>query len=142
MTQALQYIKDKAKVLGACEEARLDSITNEAKLIQLLFTPQGREFCKRHRFPSVRAIRALAPSKYIIQEDMPKPIRIYGNKVFVGCRNSLRISARNRLHRVILMHGAELDIEVGAYCAVTICQIGNDNRCTVQAHETAAVDYD
>lgn len=48
-------IKNKALECGACK--LIESAESIADLVALMETPQGREFCKKHRFPTLDILR-------------------------------------------------------------------------------------
>lgn len=48
-------IKNKALECGACK--LIESAESIADLVALMGTPQGREFCKKHRFPTLDILR-------------------------------------------------------------------------------------
>lgn len=134
MSKALQAITQTALELGACDMIR--DVRSEDELLQVLFTPQGREFCKLNRFPSIQMIDQLQPHKTMLRLQDPCPHELHNPyRLAVVGKLSLPLSIsytkRNRLFRLILMHGAEVTLHLAPYCSVQIVEIGQGNSYTI-----------
>lgn len=131
MSKALQDITQTALELGACDMIR--DVRSESELLQVLFTPQGREFCKRNCFPSIRMIDQLQPHKTMLRLQDPCPHELHNpSRIAVVGKLSLPLSIsytkRNRLFRLILIHGAKVTLRIAPHCQVQITEVGRDNR--------------
>lgn len=134
MSKALQAITQTALELGACDMIR--DVRSEDELLQILFTPQGREFCKLNRFPSIRMIDQLQPHKTMLRLQDPCPHELHNpSRLAVVGKLSLPLSIsytkRNRLFRLILMHGASVTIRLATNCLVQLVEIGEGNSYTI-----------
>ena len=124
----LNRLKQEATRLGAC--AKLDGANDYMALSRLLFSPQGREFCEKHNFPSLTMFQQMKP--YITE----------GMGVFVDfgrvCRSNdkdialigdscgeLVFDENKTVHTIILMHGAKAVITASNYAVLLIVRVGN-----------------
>lgn len=119
----LSDIKSKASKLGACDKlGKVDSVDG---LANLLFSPQGVEFCEKTGFPDTDTLRLLPETdrerhgvfldKGIINVHNPKKIAVFGNTVL----NSVYDGAAES-YKVLLMHGAKAVITASGYAVVSI----------------------
>ena len=96
--------------LGACEKS--STATDWKSLCWLLFSPQGVEFCEKHNFPSIEQFRELESenlSDFGVFIDKGKISRINDSCIaLVGnTRGELVFDDNTKVHKVIVMHGAE-----------------------------------
>lgn len=129
-----------ALALGACMS--IDHL-DYRQLSELLFTPQGREFCEKNKFPSLEAFQEMKPN---ITKDMGVFID-YGsirrtndiNIALIGNTSAeLEISDPNIVHKVILMHGAKAVINAKNYTVLLVVKIGNC-KLVINKDETVKV---
>lgn len=139
MSKILEEIKAEAKRLGACHSVDLEGIHTEEELVRLVFSPQGREFCKAHCFPSLEQIKALEPSPMVIVGDSPGWFELVGNVALVGGVHEVAITDPTRLHKVVAMHGADVDLNVQADCVVVVARVGEDVKISYTEEEGASV---
>lgn len=121
-------IKQEAVRLGACK--KIDEINNLMSLSHILFTPQGREFCELHKFPTMQLWRKIQPH---ITQDMGVFVD-FGDIKRTNDRNIALIGHTNAdlnfidntvVHKVILMHGAKAVINASNYVVLLIVNIGD-----------------
>lgn len=116
-----------ASLMGAC--AKSGSVTDWKSLVWLFFSPQGREFCEGNNFPSLEMF-----------QEMKNNVASYG--VFVDAGSISRSNDANiglvgettaeltyddntKVHKVMLMHGAEVRIKASNYAVILLVNIGN-----------------
>lgn len=122
----VKSIISEAIKLGACQKS--SKASDWKSLAWLLFSPQGREFCASHNFPSLEAFRG-----------MPESISEYGVYVddVVEAHNAdvaligegesvLRYDGTDKPYKVMLMHGANARIYAANYAVVNVCNISGD----------------
>ena len=133
-------IANEAIQQGAC--AKAEQVTNWETLVQMLFTPQGREFCEEKRFPSIdvcRDIRAAISTidgqpvridAGEISELNPKDLAIVGDTVA-----NLTYSGTDTVHKLIVMHGAKARVRASNYAVVLVVAIGDgcEVECTTDS---------
>lgn len=139
MSKVLETIKAEARRLGACTSVDLEGIKTEAELIALLFTPQGREFCIRHSFPALEQIKELEPSPMVVVGDSPEWFELVGYIALVGGVHEVLISDPTRLHKVVAMHGADVDLNVQANCVVVVARVGEGVQISYTKEEGASL---
>lgn len=121
-------IKNKALVCGACELIKdADSI---ADLVALMNTPQGREFCKKHRFPTLDILR-----------EHKKDIAYMGVYVDAGTIDVLNVDnlivagdtyvkawydKTDKPYHVMVMDGAKAIVNAHDYAVCNICLVGGE----------------
>ena len=127
----------RAVELGACSKSQ--KATDWKSLAWLFFSPQGREFCKKHNYPSTEVFRQMKGNveQYGVHiedniEAQNKDIAIIGSSESI-----LYYSGVNRPYWVILMHGASVTIHASEYAVVKVENISgeykvyNDGTATV-----------
>ena len=130
-------IMRKAIELGACKES--GKATDWKSLAWLFFSPQGREFCANHNYPSLNVFRtmkgkveSLGVHIEEVVEESNKDIALIGEGESV-----LRFYSTEKPYRVILMHGAKVKIYAGMYSVVKVENISgeyevfNDGTATI-----------
>lgn len=112
--------------LGACGNS--GKATDWKSLAWLFFSPQGREFCRIHNYPSVDAFRAMNGDIRSLGIYVDECCNIDNSDVaLIGDSQSvLRYSSTDRPYKVILMHGAKVRIHAGMYAVVKIENISGD----------------
>lgn len=121
-------IMKKAVGLGACFQSQ--KATDWKSLVWLFFSPQGREFCKEHNYPSIEMFRSMKDNVMAygvyVEETVEKTnenVALIGDS---GGISILRFSGVERAYRVILMHGAKARIELSRYAVVRIENISGE----------------
>lgn len=119
-------IMKKAIALGACKES--GKATDWKSLAWLFFSPQGREFCAKHNYPSLDIFRTMKGKVERLGvhveetvEESNKDVALIGKS-----ESTLRFYGTERPYRVILMHGAKTKIYAGMYSVVKIENISGD----------------
>lgn len=136
-----------ATELGACNKTK--GITTLAELVALFTSPQGREFCIKHNYPSREQWRQIAdhwsaeelsrygvyvdlPSDYTETQDNPGTIIAVGETTHID----IRIWGADKLYRIMLMHGATATITASHYAVFDI-EAGNGCKYQITKDETA-----
>ena len=129
-----QEIKEKALECGACELiSRADTI---ADLIGLMGTPQGREFCKLHSFPSLDILRQhmveLASLNVFVDAGNIE-VDNTDNVIVAGDTTALlRYNRTDMPYHAIVMHGAHAKVIAYGYSLCQVTNIGGE----VESHES------
>ena len=127
-----------ANRFGACEKSK--GVSDWKSLTWLFFTPQGREFCEEHNFPSLEQFRGVDSviAKYGVYVDAgniqcsnDKEIALIGN-----ISAELMYSGVECVHKVILMHGAKARITASNHAVILLVNIGN---CEVEIEKDNTV---
>ena len=108
-------IEDALK-LGACDKVK--SATDLESLVELFFSPQGREFCLKNNFPSLETFRGIDAEKYGVFTEKDVYLKNQ-NVALINCTGKL-IFNKTDGYKVILMHGSKVEIEVSNYAVVLI----------------------
>lgn len=131
-------IKETAFNLGACD--KVESINSINDAVELLLTPQGREFALKTGYPSIDVWRANKEKLNDWKKNNSNPLYDSQSKIAVidesPCRgNNLdMIVVGNtkytaifdnpyRLYHIIAMHGAKVEIKASNYVVVTVTNI-------------------
>lgn len=138
---AIDNILMQAIGLGACNKS--NGVTDWKTLVWLFFTPQGYEFCEKNNYPTIEMFRE-------IKED------VEGFNVFVDAGTQKRINDtcvaligphtkgelcyddNTKTHKVIVMHGAKVDIVARNYAVVRLINIG-DNEVRIHKDKTSII---
>lgn len=118
----ISQIHKDAQQLGACSKFTGDETIEQ--LISLLYSPQGREFCIGHEFPSLdvlRKFKKLDVEQYGIYIDAGT-IRLCEreNLFLIGNTTADIICTQTKRHAVYLMHGAFARIQAYDYALVHV----------------------
>lgn len=119
-------ILSKAVGLGAC--AKSGTATDWRSLCWLFFSPQGREFCREHNYPSIEMFREMKvnvePYNVFVDERVVahnESVAIIGNSAA-----ELHYSGTDMAYKVILMHGARAVIHASNYAVVRVENISGE----------------
>lgn len=127
-----------AKSLGACSLA--DDVTNVREVFDTIFSPQGREFCKKYNYPTLNQWRGLRA----FSERSECVLLVDAGSVDVGHTDETNIAVMgdtnatltftrpDKIHRVFVAHGAKVSVHANDYAVVLI--ITPDSRYNVNAH--------
>lgn len=132
MTRNIQKIITTAIRLNACDI--ISQITDIKSAIGVLLTPQGREFAKATKYPTLDAFRenkenlAVMDNVYI---DSDVVLTDNYNVVAVG-KSDVTVYAfgTEALYHVIAMHGATVKIDARDYAVVTAIAIDSNIEYT------------
>lgn len=120
----LQGIYQQAKRKGACDLFPcFNGSESVAELARLMFTPQGREFCIKNRFPDLNTFRSFLPyypDRYNVYIDFGSVILYDTDCYLIGnTQATVRLSGLGNYH-VFLMHGAKADVDAAGYSVVRV----------------------
>lgn len=130
----VQEIKKMALELGACE--LIESADSVASLIALMKTPQGREFCKKHDFPTLDILRQYKAELVALNVFVDAGKIAVDNKdnvVIVGETDAVfRYTSTDKPYHAMVMHGAKAKVIAYGYSLCQIVNIGGE----VERHES------
>ena len=138
----VKEILNEARNLGACDKTA--KATSWGSLAWLFFSPQGQEFCEKHQFPTSEIWSEIKASCEAERYD----IFINNGKVNVG--NAERVafigategectfSLPDKVHTVVLMHGAKAHIKADNYAVVRIIKAA-DCEVKIEKDNTAKI---
>lgn len=139
----IQELLDGATALGACRKT--DGIDTLDKLVALYESPQGREFCAKHNYPSREQWTKI--SQYWSKDELhrrhiyinePEPLALYnpGTAVSVGTCLHATFSGADRTQRLIALHGTKATICANNY-AVFAVESDNTTDVTISKDGTS-----
>ena len=125
-------IKAMALAYGACNKVL--GITSIKEAVELLMTPQGREFAVKNGFPTLDTWQEVWDkmpedeeprlSGIYILVDSVKAILHNEDCIVVGKSTlSVEFNKPDKLHYIIAMHGATVEIKASNYAVVTVTSI-------------------
>lgn len=127
-----KQILEQARRHGVC--SKLKGTETTAELMNLIFTPQGVEFCLKHQFPSLDVFRAYKGCQAIdngIYIDTDLNGHNMDRVLLVGDSNAtLTYDDASKPHYVTLMHGAKAHIVASGYAVVFVS--GKGATCEVK----------
>lgn len=135
-------IKDKARQMGACD--MIDGVETLDGLLAVACTPQGREFCKKHGFPTIGMLRdadaeVLKASNWFVDAGDIE-LSDADNVVVAGdTRATLKYSATDRPYHATVMHGAKANILAGGYAVLQVTNIGGDVAAFTGSHARVVI---
>lgn len=111
-----------AKALGACDLITGDETLSE--LLNLFLSPQGSEFCMKHRFPSTRVMREFktfgleSNGIYIDAGEITlyDPERV----AIIGHTSAKIYCSKTSLHRIFLYRGASAVIKADGWSVTRV----------------------
>ena len=132
-------IKAMALASGACNKVL--GITSIKEAVELLMTPQGREFALKTGFPTLRVWSSNKDALKDWNKQSANPLYDFQSKLVAinepSCRGNnidmiivgdtkctSNFSNPYRLYHLIVMHGAEVEIYASNYAVVTVTNIG------------------
>ena len=141
-----KHILLQARRAGAC--AATADIHNTNAMFNLLFSPQGREFCIPNNFPSLEIWQEAAKEEDLrkrgIYVDAGK-MAIKGtsaNLCFVGNTDAeCFLTSPTTLYHVMAMHGAKVKIIARQY-AVVMVSMTKDCTIITDQDSTSIIDYE
>lgn len=136
--KTVNEIMQSASLMGACAKSK--GVSDWKSLAWLFFTPQGREFCEQHNFPSLEMFREMAENvaRYGVFVDAGSVKRQNDANVgLVGSTSAELVYDDNTVvHKVILMHGAKAKIKASHYAVILLVNIG---ACEVEIEKDQTV---
>lgn len=125
-------ISKRAIGLDACDNYRkqLMNARNVSQLMELLYTPQGLEFCEEHNFPTLRMWRSVdkdelaSCSAYVdtkVHKVNQERVVVVGDSEAV-----LEYDNTDCGYTVVVMHGARVTIKASGYASVFVTDCGGE----------------
>jgi len=136
----IQLVVKQARELGACPLLRGDE--DLAGLIKVFTSPQGMEFCLRHRYPNTATFRLFKPfgverfGIYIDAGDItlknPNRAILVGRTVgTVACDTTER-------HEIVLLNGAKAVVNASKW-SVAVIKAGSGCACVKNVSDNAVI---
>lgn len=111
---------------GACAAA--EGVTTFREAVELLLSPQGREFAMRTGYPWISTWRENADEADRcagVYLDCGSCRAVNADCVAVGrTEMALTLHGAERLYRVVAMHGARVRLNAGGYAVATVTEAG------------------
>lgn len=124
-------IINKAIKMGACTQS--SKATDWKSLCWLFFSPQGREFCRDNKYPSLETFRSLKGKVEKFNVHIEDDVKLENeDAAIISGKAELTYHGTGKAYKVILMHGADVLIRIGRYAVVRIeningnCKVEND----------------
>ena len=118
----IDRIKQKAAALGACGKEK--NVNTYQGLVNILFSPQGREFCTKHNFPSLEVFREIKSEvkRFGVFIDAGTINICRKRRVCLAGNTSAQIEASgvDFVHTIVLMHGASAIINASNYAVLRV----------------------
>lgn len=125
-----KQIKEMALSIGACP--LINDAESIADLIALMRTPQGREFCKKYKFPTLRVLREYKEELYslgvyvdcgVVNLTNVEDVIVAGDT-----RAELVYDDTAKPYHVIVMNGADVVITAKGYAVCQVTRVGGNVR--------------
>lgn len=139
--KAIDEILQKALQLGACNKS--NGVTDWKTLVWLFFTPQGIESCQKNNFPTLEMFREIKEEVEGFNVFVNAGVQKRSNDSCVALigpktKGELVFDDNTKVHKVIVMHGAKLDIVLRNYAVVRLINIG-DNEIRRHKDKTSII---
>lgn len=123
-----EFIVRRALSLGACDLLKKDATIYD--LDELLWHPQGQEFCKKLSFPSLKSLVGLDDEGYrgILTNRGEVASNAYKNAIAGDTTLTLYADNVREKYDVVMFHGATLKIEASNYAVIHVVDVG---KCTI-----------
>lgn len=139
----IHNIKDNALNIGACY--KIGEVTNYENLVKLFFSPQGREFCTKHNFPTIEQFRQIKnkvkPYKVFVDAGEIEAYNQSHIAIIGNTHAKIKMHGVDELYHVIVMHGATATIEVEHYAVAHIVNISGGD-VAIYNDKTTKVHYE
>ena len=122
--KSIDNIKAKALRIGACD--LVSDVEDFASLAKLFFSPQGREFCERHNFPTMTLARRIKTKikPYDIYVDAGEMTSTKHRIALIGNTHAKVVAkGTEAVYMIILMHGATVEIDASNYAVIKVINI-------------------
>ncbi|WP_294616445.1 hypothetical protein [uncultured Bacteroides sp.] len=138
--KTVNEIMQSATLMGACAKSK--GVSDWKSLAWLFFTPQGREFCEKHNFPSLEMFREVKDNvaKYgvfvdagVVKRQNDADIGVVGDTLA-----ELVYDDNTVVHKVVLMHGAKAKIKASHYAVILLVNMG-DCEVEIEKDQTVVV---
>lgn len=139
--KAIDEILQKALSLGACNKS--NGVTDWKTLVWLFFSPQGIEFCEKNNFPTLEMFKEIGENVEPYNVFVNAGVQKRSNDscvAFIGpkSKGELVYDDNTKTHKVIVMHGAKMDLVLRNYAVVRLISIG-DNEIRKHRDKTAII---
>lgn len=139
----IAHIKDIAQQIGACD--KITGVTGYESLVQLFFTPQGREFCRSHNYPTIVLFESISddvrPYNVFVNRGDIEVYNVHNIALIGNTHAKIKMRGVDDIYRVLLMHGATAEIEASHY-AVGIVDNISGGDVAIHNDKTTKVRYE
>lgn len=134
----IENILKELKSLGACELVN-DNISSLKELVELMFSPQGQEFCENTKCLNADKFSKLATDLELLGVfiDRVNVITSNHNVAFVRSSGKVVCKGVNAVYIVIIAHNSNVEIIATDYAVVKVVHI--DGKCNVIKDSTARI---
>ena len=119
-----------AKKKGAC--ARIDDVQSIESLAELMYSPQGREFCEKTKFLRVDRLNDIADDaeKYNVYIDKRNVITTSHKATFIGSKGRVLCSGTDAVYNIIIADNSHVEIVATNYAVVMVTSINGTYNIT------------
>jgi hypothetical protein len=119
-----------AKMKGAC--GRIDDIQSVASLVELMFSPQGREFCQNTKFLRVDRLNYIAneAEEHNVFIDKRNIITTAHKSAFIGSKGRVLCNGTEAIYNIIVADNSHIEIVATNYAVVMVTSINGSYNIT------------
>lgn len=119
-----------AKKKGAC--GRIDDVQSIESLVELMYSPQGREFCEKTKFLRVDRLNDIADDAemhnvYIGKQNI---ITTAHKSAFIGSKGRVLCSGTEAIYNIIVADNSHVEIVATNYAVVMVTSINGSYNIT------------
>lgn len=123
-------IIEEAKKNGACK--RINGVDTMSELVDLMFSPQGREYCENTKYLKAHRLLEIADEAeehnvYIGKKNI---ISTAHNTAFIGSRGRVLCQGTDAIYNIIIADNAHAEIVATNFAVVMITNIGGTYTIT------------
>lgn len=119
-----------AKLKGAC--GRIDDVQSVASLAELMFSPQGREFCQNTKFLRVDRLNHIVTEaeEYNVFIGKQNIITTSHKSAFIGSKGRVLCSGTEAIYNIIVADNSHVEIVATNYAVVMVTSINGTYNIT------------
>lgn len=126
----VEKIITEAKAKGACE--RIDNIQSLERLIELMFSPQGREFCEKTKYLKTDKLNDVSEEAeqhnvYIGKRNI---ITTAHKSAFIGSKGRALCAGTDDIYNIIVADNSHVEIVATDYAVVMVTAINGTYHTT------------
>lgn len=118
----IKELLEQAVRLGACDKS--GEATDWKTAAWLFFSPQGREFCEKNKFPTLEQWQAIKddarPYNIFVDAGILEKQNVPNLAIIGDTQATVIVDDNTKIHRVIVMHGADVKLIVRGYAVVEV----------------------
>lgn len=119
-----------AKKKGAC--GRIDDVQSIESLAELMYSPQGREFCEKTKFLRVDRLNHIAneAEEHNVFIDKRNIITTAHKSAFIGSKGRVLCSGTDAVYNIIIADNSHVEIVATDYAVVLVTSINGSYNIT------------